>query len=250
MQEITVPETTDSTHTSITSFNFHDGLRAVVPLEGKMKLTRLIFTGLIAAVSLSAVGVALAGPVGNAIDAGQNASPRVALRDIGALSVFDKSPEFTEAESASLARLSQQLKSTKYPGMAGRADLTSARPFATSQGDFVWVTKTSDGGICEFIPQLAAGLSAGFSSSCSTLGDFNQNGLATVVRGKGDTFLVVAVQSADVPPPAVLMPDGRTRTLPVQSNVTVAEVERGASVKSGGATLSTESLADSSEARR
>ena len=108
----------------------------------------------------------------------------------------------------------------------------------------VWIAKSADGGICAFTPQLSPDAPAGFSSTCSSLSDFNKTGLATLTAGADDDFVSVSVQPSDVAAPVVLESDGDAERLPVDSNVSVATVEPGEAVSSGGMTLSTYDVAE------
>lgn len=203
---------------------------------------KVVFLTTLAAIVLGASSVSVAG-IALSTDNSSAVAPRAALSDVSQLKVFDRSNSFSTAERSSLDQLRAQLASYPTDIAAGRVVVASARPFPIpGESGFVWIAKTSDGGICEFMPQLAPGNAPGFSSGCGSIDDFNRAGLAALNYGSKDNFISVVVQPSDVAAPVVSSPDGPSRTLPVQSNVTVASLKAGQAVKTGGSSFSTNDL--------
>jgi hypothetical protein len=204
---------------------------------------KIAFLATLVVVVLGLSGASIAGSSFSTDNSGQVA-PRRALTDISQLSAFSRSSDFSPSERASLAQLRTQTSDYPTDIAAGRILISSARPFVIpGEAGFVWIVKTSDGGICEFMPQLAPGNAPGFSSGCSSLDDFNRAGLAALNHGSKENFVAVVIQPSDVAAPVVTSPDGGAKTLPVQSNVTVASLRTGQAVTSGGSVFATEDLA-------
>lgn len=202
----------------------------------------VILFSVVVFVALGLTGVAVAGMSLDS-EGAQQAAPRAALTDIGQLQVFARSSNFSAPELASLEGLKTESENYPTNSLAGRADFSTARPFAIPGGeDLVWIAQTSDGGICSFMPQLAPSNAPGYSSGCSSLKDFNETGVLMLNFGENNDYIAVAVQPNDVAAPVIKRSDGTSIALPVQSNVAIGILSGGDAITSGGLTLSTAAL--------
>lgn len=207
----------------------------------------LVFISAIALLALASAGASVAGILPAT---GGDAPPsRPVISDVDALPVFDQLPSLTKAQSASLESLKSQISDYPTDISAGNVEFNSARPFSIpGENGFIWIAKTSDGAVCEFMPQMEPGTPGGFSSGCSSLEDFNRTGLSTLNFGSHGDFVAVSIQPDGVDPAEVLRTDGSKSTLPQTDGVTVANVSLGQAVESGGVTLATSDLASSMKA--
>lgn len=205
---------------------------------------KVVLSGLVLALTLSVVGVSLGG-TSFKTEADAQLPPRTALAQIDDLDALSTKNAFTLPEQKSFEILEGQVGTYRRDdeGSVSKIDIGSARPFAIpSDKGYVWVAKTSDGGICAFTPQLAPGMSGGFTAACNPLKDFNGSGLAGLSRIGENEFLGYSIQPPGVEPPVVVDVGGESEVVPVRSGVAIAILGHRQALKTGGLTLTADDL--------
>lgn len=205
---------------------------------------KIVLPVLVAALVLGLAGISI-GESTFRTEAESPLPPRAALAKIDDLEALSSNAPLGTAERKSLDVLKGQISSygRSDEGSVGKIDVASARPFVIPGGKgFLWVTKTTDGGICVFLPQLASGMSGGFTAACNPLADFNASGIAGLSPIGEDEFLGYSIQPPGVAPPVVKSSDGATRSVPVRSSVAIAVLGDGEALKSGGLTLASDDI--------
>lgn len=195
---------------------------------------RKTLTNIAVLLALSAIAGAAWAVDGGGGPAEQEATPRHAVRSADDLLVFRGEFRPTAPQVKARGRLARMFARAPEGSLVSTADFERARPVAVpGSSDEAWVAPASNGGLCAFTPTGGEV----YSSSCSTLEQFNATGLISVAMGPAGPAIVTVVQPDSVGNPVITAPDGAERELPLQSNVAVGPARAGDRLTAGGLTI-------------